>query len=277
MIPLRVIDEALKPKLSAEGTDHYDLEFDRIPAINSAQNVVMTTVTSMLHKAKEIGESLRDLNFTAVFQTNEYGQIAIDQLLQGVVLQVPAWQGTSAQKLWTVLAVYPEFQSAVPATITTDTVPSRSSLRQDVRMIKPLRSAKYWTEEMLANVSRDPFAPGNNLFTGGLKEYGYSFGSKPVVTGSGTGLTWLPISVSPFEIGVRQLVAVNYLKVPVMVPSMVDENDPLYNQVAIEWPESMTELIVEVALRNLTFKQGDGTTLNSLSTQEMSMLLNSIT
>jgi len=259
-------------RLDANGTDAYDINLDRIKAVNGAQKLILSAISSFLNRKKPSGEAVRDLKSTAVFQTSQFGQVTLDQLLLGLVNFVPPWQ-TSSQKLWAVLAVYPEFQSVAPYTITPDAVPTRSIFRGDIQFVKPVKSAKYWTEEEWSGVQNDPFSPGNNLFSGTMKEYGYVFGSSPVIA---SGIRPLPLTIVPYTAGVRSIVAITYLRHPNYVPEMTGETDPLYTQVQLEWPESIAELLVAVSLRLISYKQGDNSTLGSLSTQEMSILLNAI-
>ena len=272
MIPFSYIDGQLLARLDANGSDAYDINLDRIKAVNGAQKLILSAISSFMASKKPSAEAVRDLSFTAVFQTSMFGQIDIDSLLLGIILPIPSWK-PPGHKLWSVLAVYPEFEATGATTIIPDSIPTRSKIRQDIRFAIPIKSAKHWTDEQWAGVKNDPFAPGNSQFTGSLKEYGYVFGSAPLTT---SGTKALPLTIVPYVTGVRSLVAVSYLKLPVMVPDMTGETDPLYTQVQLEWPESISELVVAVALRVISYKQGDNSTLGSLSTQEMSILLNAI-
>lgn len=270
MIPLEVIDDLVLARLDAKGTDAFHLNNDRIPAYNSAQHILQSAVGALIEGKKFSGEALRDLNWTAVFQTSLYGTIEIDRILSAAAINY------IQHKLWTVLAVYPEFDSAAPKAVTYDPIPMRSVLRQDVRFTKPIKAAKHYTQEEWARARRNIFMPGNDfLTTSRVREYGYLYGSRPVANTGPT--TAVPLSVVGLIDGQRHLVAVSYLKVPEQIRTMpLLENDPLYNATSFEWPDSMTQLLVTVAHRMLTFPVGDGTTMNSLSTEEMGMLLKAI-
>lgn len=272
MFPLRTLDDTVLARLDAKGTDAFHLNNDRIPAYNSAQRIVQGAINSLMQAKKFSAEQLRDLNQDAVFQTSTVNTIEIDRILQTTIVNyVP-------QKVWTVLAVHPEFVSYPSApVITPDTVALRSILRPDVRFIRPIESAKMYTQENAGKASKNPFMPGNTAGIGKKDNgYGFFFGSEPTTTvGPGPAVV---LTLMGLPEGVRHLVAVSYLKVPLEIRQMpLLENDPLYNQTFLEWPDSMIELLVAVSLRMLSYPIGDGTTLNALSTQEMSMLLNAVT
>lgn len=268
MIPFAdSIDKPILSRLDANGSDAYDLNLDRIRAVNGAQYQLIAAVNSIMEKTKMVGEGLVDLNRTGVFQTSQFGQVAIDDLIALAPVN---------QKMWTILAVYPEFQSTDAQTIVVDPIATNSLMRLDVRFVKAIRSAKRWTQEQQAGVELDIFAPGNtDITTPQTKDYGYTYGTTPLTnTGQAPSkqLTILGGPASP----ARQLVAVAYLKEPSLVPAFTSELDPNYSTYQMEWPPSMAELLIAVALRILAIKTGDGTTQYGLNSQEMGMLLQAI-
>lgn len=269
MIPFaQAIDVHLLSRLDANGTDAYDLQLDRIRGVNGAQYQLVAAINSMMERSKMTGEALVDLNRTAVFQTSEFGQVAIDDL----IALAPV-----SQKMWTVLAVYPEFLSAEPQVVNPDLIPTNSSMRLDVRFIKALKSAKHYTQEQQADVEEDIFAPGNTMVTTpNAKDYGYLYGTKAETNVGQAAQKMLTVLGGPTA-PARQLVAVSYLKVPALIPATItSELQPEYQTVQLEWPESMAELIITMALRIMAIKTGDGTTQYGLTSQEMAMLLQAI-
>lgn len=273
MIKFSYIDRQLKARLDAEGSDAYDINLDRIPAINGAQHLVQSAVDSLMDRNKYPGELLRDLNYTAVFQTDKFGQVSIDTNLGVSTMPVDLSRPQRAQRLWTVIAVYPEFVPAGTADVIADTTPTKSRLREDLRFIRPIKAAKRWTQEQWDKIKDDPWAPGNSVLTNSLKEYGYVVSTRPLTTDRWPSM--VNLSIMPHTDGTNKLVAISYLKSPFEVlPMPLGEADTAYDTVLLEWPESMAELLISVALRVISYKQGDGTTLNALSTQELSMLMN---
>ncbi|HRA18044.1 MAG TPA: hypothetical protein PLZ24_12955 [Flavobacteriales bacterium] len=267
MIPFSKVDEQMLSRLDAVGTDHYDLTLTRIPAVNGAQYMVQSALSSLIEGKKFSGEGLRDLNSSAIFQTSQFGQIDVDQILG------TAAPGNIPHKVWTILGVYPKFISTPTVQVITDPVAERSQFR-NARFIRPLKSSHHLTQENIAEASTDPFAPGSPLNTNpDLQEYGYTFGTRAVVGGGMPPVTTMTVVGGPAG---RQMIAVSYLRVPKTVPNMTDETDPAYAGTQLEWPSSMEELIISAALRIISIKQGDGTTLSGLSAGEMNMLIQAI-
>lgn len=274
MIQFSKLDKAVTPRIDEEGTDAHDLNLDRIPAVNAAQRLVQSAVTSLLEAKKFSGEALRDLNWTTVFQTSDKGQVQLDQDL-GSIPDPNNPQNKTQHRVWSVVAVYPEFESYQPQNLLPMALPELSRARADIRFSRPLKAAKRLTQQQWADGTTDIFAPGSDLLTNpALKNYGYLFATRPL---SDQGPTTRPVlTVTGLGPG-RHLVAVSYLKVPAEVPPMPGGTmDPLYGGFQLEWPESMLELLVAVTCRMVTIKQGDGTTVNSLSSEEMNMLLAAI-
>lgn len=262
MIELSRIDTRVKSRLEAEGTDHWRLDLDRIPSLNGAQWLVQSAVNSLMDSTKGIGEALRDLNKTVVVQTSVNGRVELDRLLAAPPL---------AHRLWTVLGVYPEIMPA--ATLQPDPLPNNSRLRSDLRMAYPLKSATRWTQQQWAMMRDDVFAAGNSRLTGQLKTWGWFMGTDQVTSvGQVTGTELVIVDTN----GQRIIAGISYLKVPEEVPVIPNEDDTQYASWLLEWPESMLELLVAVTLRILHYRQGDGTTVSSLSTQEMAMLMQAL-
>jgi len=263
VIPLRDIDQALLPRLDAEGTDHYDLSLDRIPNLNAAQRTLTSALASLHEQKKFSGEALRDLTRTAVFQTNQFGQIPLD---------IELARGPQPLRMWGILAVYPDFESEGGQPPVPSPLPTESVRRDDIRFISPNKSAMRYTHEQWAQVRGNVFSPGNTRISGTEKEWGYIVsGTSQTSVGQQVGTT---ITILPQEF---RLVAVSVLKTPSMVPTdILDDTDPRYATTMLEWPDSMFDLLVALTHRGLSFKQGDNTTLNSLSSQEMAILLGAV-
>lgn len=244
-------------RLDAEGSDAFDLQLDRIPAVNGAQHMVMSAVSAMFERNKRLAESLRDLRSDEVFQSDIHGHLPLDSLLEA-----------SGKKKWTIIAVHPEFHSAPSGTVDADT--ELAIPRPDIRFIYPVKSAKFYTGEQWSMALEDVFAQGSPKYTGSEKSYGYTHvHSASNSTDQGTAITILSVNVA-------SLIAVSYLRVPKDVPDTVATDPSVYDSYQLEWPDSMKELLAAVALRTITQKQGDGTTVNSLNAQEQAMLLQAL-
>lgn len=261
MIQFKAIDKAILARLDAEGTDAFDLTLDRLPAVNGAQHLVMSAVSSMFESNKRVVEALRDLRSDEVFQTNAYGHLALDHLVQSIV----------GRKLWTIIGVHPEFEMANRAFVLAAS-PGVSMLRHNLRFLYPKKSAKHYTNEEWGMALDDVFAEGSMKYTGSEKSYGYTdvFPDTTQTSSPGPHIAILPPPSA------AMLVAVSYLRVPEDVPDQVASDQEFYESYQLQWPSSMQELLIAVALRVITQKQGDGTTVNSLNQQETAMLLQAI-
>lgn len=265
MFPFSILDQDVDARLDHDGSDAYDLNLARIRAVNAAQLQLMTAIHAGLDERKMSAESLRDLSRVMVFQTSHAGQVAIDDLLA---------LANNGEKLWSIVAVHPKFNSYGPQVIVGDPLPTNSLLRTDIRYYEPVKSAKRYTQEQLAQAKGDIFAPGNTEIpeTDPKCEYGYSVEPRSFTsTGQVVGTT---VKVFPHTFGTRKLVAIGYLKEPALVPTMpLYGNDPLYTSTQMEWPISCKELLVAVTLRILSIKTGDSTTQYVLSKEEEAQLI----
>lgn len=250
-------------RLSAEGSEHYRDQQEIIPALNGAQDILVANISTLFDRNKASAAAFRELNETMCFQTSWFGEIDLDSELFHADPIIGTGTSLEPVKLWEVVAVYPEFESTSyptqPSTVLIN--PVDSLRRPDVRYSAPIKAAKRYTQEEVARLRQDPFSPGNGMLSGSLKEYGYFFGAKQRVTS--TPQTGRMITIFPHPFHEFRVVAITYLKVPKRVAAITD---------SMQWPESMTELIVAMALRQIAYKQGDGTNLNMMTQGELSML-----
>jgi hypothetical protein len=253
-------------RLGAEGSDHYRDVQEIIPALNASQHLLTAALNAIFDTKKEVAEQLRELNFDAIFQTNWWGEVDLDGESDKDDPIVGTGTDLPKHKIWTVVGVHPEFyhqggSAPLPVTIMN---PLKSFRKTSAIFKGAIKSAARSTQEKRARNTLNKFQPGNTALTGGLKEYGYFFGSTARNTINpqvGRVITIFPHTPQTFT-----HVAISYLKVPRDVVAITD---------TMEWPESMLQLIVSMALRQIAYKQGDRTDLSTLSTQESSMLLQS--
>ena len=107
--------------------------------------------------------------------------------------------------------------------------------------------------------------PGNTILKGDLQDYAYldfaDYSSSSYTGNSGV-----------FEIQIRpdvpnELIAMAYLKYPNQVALITD---------SIEFPENLTDLITDLALQFIAYKQGDQTSLYVVTERNISKLVNLI-
>jgi len=251
-ISVQNIVDRVKSALDADGQgDYYLFDQDFKPAINYAIDFVVSQINHNLEQKKFSGEILRELMRTRVYQTSAYSRVQFD----------------ASDNVWSILAVYPNPSVSIdPATVLPDpdTEPATSYLVTTASYLSGDESAKRLTLEEWNENKNNPFVSGNNVVTATeLQQYAY--------------LTFQNYSsdyqyAATREIEVRpeldgKLVAISFVEYPTQV-SLITDN--------VEFPESATNLIVDLSLRWIAFKQGDGTNINALSDRDARILINNM-
>ncbi len=237
--------------LDAEGADHYDDALDIIPAINSAVRWLENVINIALGE-KKIGEEIfQDLTTAGVFQTSKDSRISFSVFPSNV---------------WTILAVYP-----LPSTDTTGLVftpvadPKNSAFRNDLYHISSDNDCKRLTVEEWSNNRGNPFEAGyeGSAICDALKEYAYL---APInYTPDGTGTIDREIEIRPALN--QKLATVIWAKAPTPITSLAQD---------IQFPQTAFQVIFNKALQYISYKQGDGTNLNSITTQDIQLLIQSV-
>lgn len=237
-------------KLDAEDSDRYLFENDIKPAINEAMEQLVTMFNQAFGDNKLTPEALRELIKIKIWQTNMYSRISYN----------PADTGHA---LWSIIAVYPEPKMNKAVASSPEVDQAKSKLRKDLSFISSTKSAKRLTHEEWNQNADNVFMPGNRILKGALSEYAYlDFGDYSSTTYTG--------APSKIEITIRpdlpqKPVAIAYIKYPEKVKLIGD---------SIEFPESLTNLIVDMSLKNISYKQGDGTSLFQVTSQNISTIVN---
>lgn len=244
MIPYSTIDRTVLSRLDAEGSDHYDLTLDRIPAANSAQDVLAGMCVVALESKKFSAEALRDLLQVRIWQASQYGRLHFN----------PAALGHT---MLSIVAVMPEPEFFPGTDITPLNVgsPFTSRLRLDLPYYRGNYSAKRYTREQRTMVDDNVFAKGNEVLTSAArKTYGYiniSDYRTTDYTPSAPEIEVFPVPPAP-----GRYVAVEYLRYPARI-TQIGSN--------VEFPPHLTELMVNLTLSALADKQGDGTNLKTVA------------
>jgi hypothetical protein len=242
------IEKRMRPKLDAEGSDRYLFDQDIKPAINSAIDTIVTMCNMAFADNKLSPEALRELVKVKIWQTSSYSRFYYNS-------------ADTSHVLWTVLAIYPKPTVNKGISSSTATTKDQSKFRDDLSFIKSEHSAKRLTFEEWNENSKNVFMPGNNLLQGALAEYSYldmaDYTSKSYDNVSGK---------TEFEIrpGIpNELVALAYLKRPTEINLSSD---------SVEFPDSLKELIAEIALNYISFKEGQ-TPLYQITVQGINTLI----
>lgn len=235
--------------LDAEYSDHYRDAEDIIPAINGAIRWTVSLVNMALGQNKIGEEFFREISYTGIFRTDNNSRISLS---------------TFPSEVWTILAIYPKPDVQVrkdrPAPIFDDNeisyyVPSRvyvSSVHDCKRL-----SVEEWSRNKV-----NPFEAGyeGQDICGDLIQYAYL--SPLNHWGTNTGAHSREIEIRPKL--VNEFAAVIWAKKPNEITSINDN---------IEFPDSVRQLLFNKALNYISYKQGDNTTLYSISTDDIQQLL----
>ena len=247
----QTLADQMRFALDAEGADHYDDALDIIPAINASMKWLNNLITMALGQ-KKIGEEVfQDISISRVFQTSKDSRISLSVFPDSV---------------WTILAVFPEPSTDGTGQIFVPPVSSTySALRNDLYHVTSEKDAKRLTVEEWVINKGNPFEAGyeGDSICDELKEFAYL----------------APINYSPLgtdtidrEIEIRpaldqKLVTVVYAKQPTPITALVD---------FIEFPDTAFQTLFNKSLQYISYKQGDGTSLNTITTQDIQLLVQSI-
>lgn len=247
MISVQTVVDRLKSVLDAEGSDRYTFNEDFKPAINSSVEWLQAVFNKAFADNKLTEENLKDLIRVSVFQTNIFSRVYLNQ----------ATLGTS---VWSILRVNPEptvYPDGSPLTVTND---NNSLYRPDLAFVKSKYSAKRLSLEKWDENSENIFEAGNTFMSNKFKSYAYlnfvNSSSSNYIPGGAE------IEIRP-EIP-KQYVAITYLKYPTPISSITD---------SIEFPESLINLVYGKAANFISIKQGDQTSLYSVTTRDVEMLV----
>lgn len=240
--------------LDAVDSDRYLFDPYLKDAINGAVEDVVTLLDYAFGENKLAPEKLVDLTKVKIFKTNSYSRFAFKTSEVG-------------HEYWTVLAIYPDpvvNKKSNPQNPSTPT--SVSSYCPDISFISGGKAAKRLTLEQWTDNEDNAFMPGNMMLKGASKEYAYldaaDFSSSTYTGNSGTP-EW---SIRP-DVPCKYI-ALAYLKRPDTVTAITDN---------LEFPKSMTDLIVDLALQKITYKQGQGgAPLYAVTTQNVNRLIAAI-
>lgn len=250
-IPAQDIANAMRAQLDAEGADHYKDQLDIIPAINNAVRWLESVVNSTLGQKKPGEEIFRDLTYADVFTTSQYSRVSLEDF------RFEVWTINSVEVLPTTSVT----GAAAPAM----TNPKKSYYRPDLFHVSATKYTKRLTVEEWTINRGNPFMPGyeGDAICDGIKEYAYL---NPV--------TYNPDNTVAIakEIEVRpalnqQLVTVFYAKKPDEITALTDD---------VEFPYTVFQLLLAKALAYIAVKQGDETTLWTVSQADINQLLQTI-
>lgn len=232
MILVQEIANRILSALDSEDSDRYLFDQDLKPSINGAVEDLVTMINQAFGEKKLSAENFRELLYVGIWQANSYSRVAFNSQDVG-------------HELWTIDAIYPKPEVNKRVTTFPTQNNSVSKYRPDLSFVKSTQAAKRLTFEEWNENAQNLFSPGNTLLTGAMAEYAY-------LDAANYSSTTYPSSTDKIEWTIRpdipnQLVAIAYLKYPTPVTLISD---------SLEFPKSLTDLIVDLALNKIGYKQG---------------------
>jgi hypothetical protein len=238
--------------LDAEGSDHYRDDTDYIPAINLSMKWLTSVVNSALGKDKIGEEFFRDISYSGVFRTDDCSRVSLNIF---------------PNEVWTILAVYID-----PSTREIDgqTAPTIES-DEDSYFLNHLlhktsdKSCKRLSVEEWAKNKNNPFEDGydGDQICDALKRYAYLNPINYENTNIGGNSKELEIRPSV----ANDSVTIFWVKRPSEITDLSQN---------VEFPNSVFQLLFNKALDYIAYKQGDNTTIHSVTEKDIALLLSVI-
>jgi hypothetical protein len=240
----------LRFALDAEDSDHYRDDLDIIPAINASIKWLTSVVNSAYGQDKIGEEFFRELSTSGVFRTSNTSRVSL---------------AIFPSEVWSILAIYPKPTTrkilGVPAPATPDN--NRSYFLDDKLHVTAEISCKRLNLEEWATNYGNPFEAGyqGDQLCDDLKLYAYL---TPInYQQSSTSYKTQELEIRPSVS--NQEVTIFWAKKPPQIVTLADE---------ISFPHSVFQLLFDKALNYIAYKQGDQTTLYSVTSQDINQLLN---
>ena len=287
----QAVADRMRSALDAEGTDHYRDDLDIIPAINNSITWMVNVVNSVMGTKKMPSEVLRELVAARIWQTNGFSRFSYDETVVG-------------NKLWTVVSLHPKPTVYQPSFDVPQDFPSHSAnfhahisanqnsetengpildrdpvtwsflekhnsiFRPELAYVKSDFDCARLTHEEYVRNAKNPFAPGNEIKGADCDDVRFAYLDPTDYNTVAGGYD----TVSKYEFEIRpkipyQLVCMVYVKVPSEITALTD---------SIEFPASFLDMITSRALQVISYKQGDGTNIYSVSQRDIQALLTAI-
>lgn len=252
MIQVQELRDQLAFALDAEGSDHYIDALDYIPAMNAAVKWLTNVINAALGRDKLGEEFFRDLTYSGVFRTDDCSRVSLN---------------TFPNDVWSILSVYvdPTTRSITGQTPPVTSDDTTSYFLNNLLHKSSFKSCKRLSIEEWATSRANPFEDGydGEQICDELKQYAYL---NPInYENTNLGENAQEIEIRP-EV-VNDNVTIFWVKKPTVISSISDQ---------IEFPDSVFQLLFNKALNYISYKQGDNTTIHSVTERDIALLLNVI-
>jgi hypothetical protein len=252
MISAQELRNQMAFALDAENSDHYLDQLDYIPAINAAIKWLTNVVNAAYGEDKLGEEFFRDLAYSGVFKTTNTSRVSLNVF---------------PSEVWTILGIYAnpktEKIAGYPPVPTPDV--TRSYFLSDELHISSYDSCKRLNVEEWATNASNPFEAGYNgdQICDALKLYAYlsPFNYQGVNSTSKSSEVEIRPTIKNGK------VTVFWAKKPSVITSL-NQN--------VEFPNSVFQLLFDKALSYIAYKQGDQTSIYSVTAQDIQQLLSAM-
>ena len=253
MIPYQNIAADCRASLDSEGSDYYLDVQDIIPAVNKAQDYLMSLILPKFGSKKFNEEVFKGIILTRIYQPSIYSRIILDQI-------IPTW-GIISVVVNPVIAIPPApssvwTPSAVPS-------PAQSRLIPTYIYVSGGKSCRRLNSQEWNSNAGNPLLDGYVPVEANPLNLEYAYLSHI------DNLSAIINSV-PYEITIRPSinsstpVAITYAKYPTRINSPTDN---------LDWSPVFQQLIVKATLKFIAEKQGDKTTIYTIQEQDIDTLI----
>jgi len=252
MISAQELRNQMAFALDAENSDHYLDQLDYIPAINAAIKWLTNVVNAAYGQDKLGEEFFRDLAYSGVFKTTNTSRVSLNVF---------------PSEVWTILGVYAnpktEKIAGYPPVPTPDV--TRSYFLSDELHRSSTDSCKRLSVEEWSTNASNPLEAGydGNQICDALKLYAYLAPAN--YQGVNIGNKAAEIEIRPSSVNGK--VTVFWAKKPSVITTLAEN---------IEFPNSVFQLLFDKALSYIAYKQGDQTSIYSVTAQDIQQLLSSM-
>lgn len=242
----------LESALDAEGSDHYSLDRDYIPSINSAINWLISVINSSLGNKKLGEEIFRELKVVEVHTASRDSRISLRNF---------------EYEPWTILAVYLKITSRqYDGSINVASPLAESVRRPDLYHVSSNDSAKRLTIEEWATNTGNPFAAGYNASCSEATTFAYLDPFRYHSPNDG-GLNSVKEEIEVRPSIAEENVTVFYVRKPEPIQASGD---------TIPFPDSVFSILFNKALQYISYKQGDQTNVYTVTAQDVALLTRTI-
>lgn len=254
MIPYANIKTDVLASLDAEGSDYYRDDVDIVPALNKAQDYLMSIILPKLGSKKFNEEVFKGIIQTRIFQPSIYSRIFVDQVIPtwGIITVVinpivaipPAPSST-----WNILPVVNADQSAAQPTYI---------------YVSGGKAARRLNSQEWNSNAGNPLLDGYVAVEPNPINVDYAYLSHV------DNLSAIDVAM-PYEISIRPFinkttpVAITYAKYPARVTF------PALNN--LDWSPIFQQLLVKGTLKFIAEKQGDNTTIYSIEEKDIDTII----